>query len=49
MIDESQAKCRFCSVPVDPGIADLVAGGQEKTNQACSDASYLRNTAAAIT
>lgn len=40
--------CRFCSVPVDPGVAALVAERQEKANQACSDASFLWTTALAM-
>jgi hypothetical protein len=41
-------QCRFCSVPIDPGVAQLVADKQEKVNQAVSDASYLRTTAIAM-
>ena len=42
MINESMTQCPFCSVPIDPGIAQQIAGQQEKANQAVSDASYLR-------
>jgi hypothetical protein len=48
MINDSMTQCRFCSVPVDPGVAQLIAERQEKANQACSDASYLRNAAIAM-
>jgi hypothetical protein len=41
-------QCRYCSVPVDPGIAQLIADKQEKANQAYSDASYLRTAAIAM-
>ena len=48
MINDSMSKCSFCSVPVDAGVAALVAERQEKANQACSDASYLRTAAVAM-
>lgn|SRR5687768_4774916 len=48
MINESATRCRFCSLPIDPGVAELIAGRQEKVNAACSDASYLRRTAMAM-
>ena len=48
MINESAATCRFCSIAIDPGIAELIAGRQERVNQAYSDASYLRRTAVAM-
>jgi hypothetical protein len=48
MINDSMTLCRFCSVPVDPGVAQLIADRQEKANQAYSDASYLRTAAIAM-
>jgi hypothetical protein len=45
MITETATQCRFCAVPIDPGVAELSARRQEQVNQACSDASYLRATA----
>ena len=42
MINDSMQQCRYCSVPLDPAIVALVAERQEKANQACSDASYLK-------
>jgi hypothetical protein len=45
MINDSMKQCTFCSVPLDPAIAALVAERQEKANQAYSDASFLRTTA----
>jgi hypothetical protein len=45
MIHEDAVQCRFCSLAIDPGVAELIAGRQELVNQACSDASYLRRTA----
>lgn len=48
MINEEAKQCRFCSVAIDPGVAELIAGRQEQVNQACSDASYLRRAAVAM-
>lgn len=48
MINESVAQCRFCSLAIDPGVAELIAGRQQKVNEACSDAGYLRRTAMAM-
>ena len=48
MINDQMIQCRFCSVPIDPGVAALVAERQQQTNQACSDASYLKTTAGAM-
>lgn len=48
MINESMTQCRYCSAPVDPVAARLVAERQEKANQAYSDASYLRTAVVAM-
>lgn len=48
MINDSMAECRYCSVPVDAGIAALLAQRQEKANQAYSDGLYLQNAAVAM-
>ena len=48
IITHGVTQCRFCLVPVDPGVADLVTGRQENVNQAVSDASYLRSAAVAM-
>ena len=48
MINDSMKECRYCSVPVDPGVAQLIADKQEQANRACSDASYLRTGAIAM-
>ena len=48
IVSEQMTACRFCSVPLDPGIAALVAERQAKVNQAYSDASFLRTSAAAM-
>ncbi len=45
MINDSMTQCRYCSVPVDPGVAQLIADRQEKANHAYSDASFLRTAA----
>jgi len=48
IINDSTTQCRFCSTPIDPGVAQLIADKQAKVNQACSDASFLRTTAIAM-
>jgi len=48
MINDSMTVCRFCSVPVDPGVAQIIADRQEKANQSYSDASFLRTAAIAM-
>ena len=48
IINDSMTQCRFCSVPVDPSVAQLIADRQEKANHAYSDASYLRTAAIAM-
>lgn len=41
-IDTAAVKCPFCSVSIDPKLAEAAADTMAKVNQACSDASYLR-------
>lgn len=48
MINDSMTQCRYCSVPVDPAVAALIADRQEKANHAYSDASFLRTAAFAM-
>jgi Na+-driven multidrug efflux pump len=48
MINDNMTQCRFCSVSIDPGVAQLIADKQEKANEAVSDASYLRTAAIAM-
>ena len=48
MINDQMTTCRYCSVPVDPGVAQLIADRQQKANQAVSDASYLRSSMIAM-
>ncbi|HKG60511.1 MAG TPA: hypothetical protein VKB05_12205 [Pyrinomonadaceae bacterium] len=48
MINDSMTQCRYCSVPVDPAVAQLIAERQEKANQSYSDASFLRTAVVAI-
>jgi len=45
MVNDSMTHCRFCSVPIDIGVATLLAERQQKANEAYSDASYVRNAA----
>ena len=48
MINDQMTTCRYCSVPVDPGVAQLIADRQQKANEAVSDASYLRSSTIAM-
>ncbi|HET9524802.1 MAG TPA: hypothetical protein VFO99_01460 [Pyrinomonadaceae bacterium] len=48
MINDSMTECRYCSTPVDPGVAAMIADRQEKANRAYSDASYLKTAAIAM-
>ena len=48
MINDSMTQCRYCSTPVDPAVAAMIADRQEKTNRACSDASYVKTAAIAM-
>ncbi|HEY4423623.1 MAG TPA: hypothetical protein VGN10_05410 [Pyrinomonadaceae bacterium] len=48
MINESMTQCRYCNVPVDPAVAQLIAERQDKANQSYSDASFLRTSVVAI-
>ena len=48
MINDSMTQCRYCNVPVDSGVAQLIAERQEKANQSYSDASYLRTAVIAM-
>ena len=41
-------ECRFCHAPVDHRFAEVGAEVQDKTNAACSDASYLKIMARAM-
>jgi hypothetical protein len=48
IINDSMTQCRYCSAPVDPGVAQLIADKQQKANQAYSDASFLRTAVVAM-
>ena len=48
MINDSMTTCRYCSTPVDPAVAAMIADRQEKANRAYSDASFVRTAAVAM-
>jgi hypothetical protein len=48
MINESMDRCRFCSTPIDHEAAANAAESQDKVNQSCNDASYVRIAAVAM-
>jgi uncharacterized membrane protein YvbJ len=45
IINDDAQQCRYCGAPVDRAIAQAAADTQDKVNQACSDASYMRSAA----
>ena len=47
-IDSAERQCRFCSAPIDPGVAEKAAKTLAKVNQACSDASFMKTAAIAL-
>lgn len=44
-INPGLEKCRHCSAPIDPQLADASLQLQEKVNSACNSASFIRNMA----
>ncbi len=42
IIADDAEQCRYCGAPVDKAIARAAADTQDRVNQACSDASYLK-------
>ena len=48
IINDSMTVCRYCSAPIDPVAARIIAERQEQANQAYSDASYLRTAVIAM-
>jgi len=48
IINDSMERCRYCSAPVDRQAAATAAEIQNRVNNACSDASFLRTAAAAM-
>lgn len=45
IISDRAEVCRHCGVPVDRGIALILADTQARVNQACNDASHLKTAA----
>jgi len=45
IINETMRVCPHCSAAIDPQVAAAAAELQDKVNQACSDASYVRRAA----
>jgi hypothetical protein len=48
MVNDAMTQCRYCAVPLDEGVAKLLAERQTKTNAAYSDASFLRTAAVSL-
>jgi hypothetical protein len=47
-INNSMTTCRYCFVPIDPQAASTAIELQDKVNEACNDASLVRNLAGAM-
>lgn len=47
-INDSMQQCPFCSAPVDPQVAQAAVAQQARINEACNDASLVRNLAGAM-
>jgi hypothetical protein len=47
-INTSMTQCRFCAAPVDPEVARMVSLEQDKVNNACSEASYIKSIAVVL-
>ncbi|HEX8677917.1 MAG TPA: hypothetical protein VF700_11885 [Segetibacter sp.] len=45
IIGSDTSKCKYCNHPVDPVAAEAAIRLQERINQACNDASTMRNLA----
>lgn len=48
IINDQSAECKYCGAPIDPAIARAAAETQDRVNQACSDASYLKIAAGSM-
>lgn len=47
-INTGMTKCRYCSAPIDPEVAKLRSLEQDKVNNACSEASYIKTVAVVL-
>ena len=45
VINDRMKQCRFCGVPIDPGIARLVGENQRRVNRSFSDSGYVKGAA----
>jgi uncharacterized membrane protein len=48
MIYSDAPQCRFCSAPLDRQTAEAAADVQERVNDACNQAKWIRNMAGAM-
>ena len=48
LIDDSMTQCRYCSVRVDPAVAQLIADRQEKAIRSYKEVSHLRMAVVAM-
>jgi hypothetical protein len=47
-INTSMTQCRYCEAPIDPEVARMVSVEQDKVNNACSEASYIKSIAVVL-
>ncbi len=47
-INTSMTQCRYCEAPIDPEVARMVSAEQDKVNNACSEASYIKSIAVVL-
>lgn len=47
-INTSMRQCRYCEAPIDPEVARVVSLEQDKVNNACSEASYIKSIAVVL-
>ena len=47
-INSGMEKCKYCSITIDPQMANAAVELQDKVNRSCNEASLLRNIAGAM-
>jgi hypothetical protein len=47
-INSGMEKCKYCSITIDPQVANAAVELQDKVNRSCNEASLLRNIAGAM-
>ena|SRR5689334_6915398 len=47
-INSGMEKCKYCSITIDPQVANAAVELQDKINRSCNEASLIRNIAGAM-